>query len=76
MVSGDIFEVERGDGRKVKYIVQKTKQSPTDNVDMAELLSSVVPGKQGLNLITCGGKFNSKTGHYESRDIVFAIQVG
>ncbi len=75
LVSGDIIEVERGDGKVVKYRVEKTAQESADSLNMATLMKSAKPGKQGLNLVTCGGKYDTKTGHYESRDEVFAVQV-
>lgn len=74
LTSGDIIEIERGDGEVVKYKIEKTQSLPTGEIDMTALLSSVKPGKQGLNLITCGGKYDVKSGHYESRDMVFAVQ--
>ena len=75
LVQGDLIEIERGDGKVVQYKVEKTQSLPTDTINMGELLTSVRPGKQGLNLITCGGKYDTKTGHYESRDMVFAVQI-
>ncbi len=75
LVPGDMIEIERGDGRVVTYRVEKTSQSPVATLDMKALLKSVKPGKQGLNIVTCGGKYDAKTGHYESRDQVFAVQV-
>lgn len=75
LVSGDIIEVERGDGRVVKYRVEKTQKVAAGDVNMGALMTSVRPGVQGLNLITCGGKVDTRTGHYEDRDMVFAVQV-
>lgn len=75
LIPGDMIEIERGDGRVVKYRVEKTQKVSADQVDMGSLMTSVKPGIQGLNLITCGGKVDAKTGHYEDRDMVFAVQV-
>ncbi len=75
LVPGDTIQIERGDGRVVTYRVEKTSQAAADTLDMAALMTSVQPGKQGLNIVTCGGKYDAKTGHYESRDQVFAVEV-
>lgn len=70
MKAGDLIRVARSDKRIVTYKVSATStflkaKFPTEkiygNIDHA-----------GLRLITCGGKFNRKTGHYESNVVVFA----
>ncbi len=70
---GDLIKIERGDGKTYSYKVTGTTAYDADNVDMAKLMTSSVPGKAGLNLITCGGKFNSKTNKFEQRIVVFAV---
>jgi len=70
--AGDVIKIERGDGKTYNYKVTSTATYAADNVDMAKLMTSSVPGKAGLNLITCGGKFNPKTNKFEQRVVVFA----
>jgi hypothetical protein len=67
---GDPVWVERQDGRKVRFVVQRLKQVPKTSFPTHE-----VYGFQPhvmLRLITCGGVFNRNTGHYVDNVIVFA----
>jgi hypothetical protein len=68
--AGDQLTVTRADGSAVRFVVQHTRrydkqQFPTDEVYYPTLRST-------LRLITCGGRFDSTTGHYRSNIIVFA----
>jgi LPXTG-site transpeptidase (sortase) family protein len=72
---GDIIEIERGDGRLVHYKVARTQQVDAKGLDMRQLMTSEQPGKQGLNLITCAGKFSAKTQTFDQRAVVFSVQV-
>jgi LPXTG-site transpeptidase (sortase) family protein len=74
LAAGDTIEVTRGDNQIFKYTVVNTETVSADSVDVGKLLTSIKPGKAGLNLITCGGKFNAKTQHYEDRTIVYAVE--
>ena len=74
LAAGDTIEVTRGDNQIFKYTVVNTETISADSVDVGKLLTSMKPGKPALNLITCGGKFNAKTQHYEDRTIVYAVQ--
>lgn len=71
---GDGIEIEMGDGRKLSYSVVGNESTPYDKVDMAKAMRSAQNGKNGLNLITCGGKYNKSTHMYEERTIVYAVQ--
>ena len=75
LTAGSLIKVEMGDGRVISYRVVKTKQYTLSTIDMAEALSTAEPGKRGLNLMTCAGKVNMKTAEYESRLVVFAVEV-
>jgi hypothetical protein len=57
------------------YEVRKVQNYDADKLDMGITLNSIEPGKAGLNLITCGGKFNKATQQYEQRTVVFAVQI-
>lgn len=73
--AGDVIEIERGDGQKFSYAVVKSVTSAVSDTDMAAALISATPGKAGLNLITCTGKYNATTGQYDQRVTVFAEQI-
>ena len=70
---GAKIDVQRQDGSTVAFAVTA----------MASYLKSQFPTEKvygntnfaGLRLITCGGKFDSKTGHYLSNIVVFAKAV-
>ncbi len=71
---GDDIEIEMGDGRKFYYSVANLDRFPYQNTDMAKAMKSAEDGKNGLNLITCGGKYNRSTKTYEERIVVYAVQ--
>ncbi len=71
--ANDDIAVERGDGVMTSYRVITVEQTPADQVDMNRLLRPM-EGKQGLNLITCGGAYDKKTGLYSDRVLVFATR--
>ncbi|MBC7581837.1 sortase [Aeromicrobium sp.] len=72
LVAGDSIEIERGDGKKLEYTVVKSVTYPVDAVDMNALSRPIDATKSGLNLITCGGKYDSKKGEFSQRIGVFA----
>jgi LPXTG-site transpeptidase (sortase) family protein len=74
LTPGDIVDIERGDGKVIQYKVEKTEQVLAQGFDMGRALTSVRPGKQGLNIVTCTGSYGND-GHYEDRLIVYAVQV-
>ena len=71
---GDKIDIERGDGRKFTYSVTGTEIFDNDKVNMNKVVTSSVPGKPGLNLMTCAGRFNVRTNQFEQRIVVYAIQ--
>lgn len=72
LVPGDSITVERGDGQVFTYKVVKSQSYSKDAVDMAAAITPVVPGQQGLNIITCNGSLKGTS--YEERLIVFATR--
>lgn len=70
---GDKIKIERGDGKVFTYNVVKNQVYDKDEVDMGAALNSAIPGKPGLNLMTCEGRYRAETG-YEKRLVVFAVQ--
>ncbi len=75
LVAGDTIEITRGDNQVFTYKVVKVQNYDASTIDMGMMLSSVQPGLPGLNLITCGGPFDRKSGEYTQRTAVFAVQV-
>jgi sortase (surface protein transpeptidase) len=67
---GDEVTVRRADGSVLRFVVERTEQFdkqrfPTDDVYYPTLTP-------GLRLVTCGGLFDYRSGHYRSNIIVFA----
>jgi LPXTG-site transpeptidase (sortase) family protein len=73
--SGDDLSIERGDGAMYTYSVVRVEQKPLADVDMAKMQRSITPGKEGLNLITCGGEYDDARGSYDDRVLVYAVRV-
>jgi hypothetical protein len=67
---GDQVTVTRADGSKPAFRVTRVAQFPK-----AQFPTKLVYGNidhAGLRLITCGGSFDSQSGHYEDNIVVFA----
>lgn len=73
--AGDTLTIERGDGQRFTYSVAQVRDVPLGEVDMTEMLSSAEKGKEGLNLITCGGTYDSQRQTYDHRILVFAVHI-
>lgn len=71
----DQIEVERGDGQKFNYRVVSSAVTLVDKTDMAKAMLPIVPGEQGLNLITCTGQFNSVNNDYPERLVIYASRI-
>lgn len=72
---GDTIQIERGDRIVLTYSVVIVEQKKIEDVDMNKMMHSVTPGKQGLNLITCGGTYSSQRKTFDERILVYAHQV-
>lgn len=72
--AGDKVKLERGDGQVLSYTVTGTQVYDNDKVDMAKVLTTAVPGKPGLNFMTCTGRFNVRSNSFEQRVVVFSVQ--
>ncbi|MBP7767393.1 class F sortase [Candidatus Saccharibacteria bacterium] len=71
---GDKIMIEMGDKRVISYTVTSTIRTSKEEVDMASALSPVIAGKNGLNLITCAGKYNPEQQSFQDRVIVYTQQ--
>lgn len=74
LVPGDTIQITRGDNTIITYHVVKVQLYDADKLDMGMMLTSAQPGKHALNLITCGGTYDHKSGEYLQRTAVFAVQ--
>ena len=67
---GDQVTVTRADGSKPAFRVTRVAQFPKDQFPTKLVYGNI--DHAGLRLITCGGSFNSQSGHYEDNIVVFA----
>jgi hypothetical protein len=67
----DLVVVNRADGTSVTFRVTNVEQYLKDEFPV-ELVYGPTPGP-ALRLVTCGGKFDRKAGHYRSNTVVFAV---
>lgn len=72
---GDEITIIRGDNSEIRYKVASVTEEPLSGIDMRKVLSSAEPGKEGLNLITCGGKYDQAARTYTNRVIVYSVRV-
>jgi hypothetical protein len=70
---GDEVSVNRGDGSVAVFKVDGVRQYGKDNFPTEVVYGNL--NYAGLRLITCGGTFDPKSGHYESNIIAFASLV-
>ena len=75
LAPGDTVEIERGDNTIFTYKVIKSQSYPYNKVDMNAVMTPVVAGHPGLNLITCNGSVMAGSNEYSQRIIVFTEQV-
>lgn len=74
LANGDEISVTRGDSQVFTYRVVMLETLSSGDVNMNKMLLSAEQGKQGLNIITCAGKYDPKTKTYDQRHIVYAVQ--
>jgi LPXTG-site transpeptidase (sortase) family protein len=68
--AGDQVTVTRADGSRPLFRVTLVRQYQKDSFPTRLVYGNL--DHAGLRLITCGGTFNSKSGHYEDNLVVFA----
>jgi sortase (surface protein transpeptidase) len=69
---GDKITVQRGDGVNFTYTIVHTEIDPLSNFDMGKLLVPYGGASQGLNIITCTGKWIENNTTLDHRLLVFA----
>lgn len=68
---GSKFMLENGKRKVFKYKVEKIETVKAKNVNMEKLLEPYSGKTQGLNLITCGGKYDAQKREYSDRVLVY-----
>jgi hypothetical protein len=71
---GDQVMVTRADGRRPVFRVTQVAHYLKEQFPTGLVYGNI--GYAGLRLITCGGTFNTQTGHYEENLVVYADLVG
>ena len=71
--AGDTITVYGSDGSAVAYTVTQLRQVGKIDAPMADVFDT--SGAPRLSVVTCGGAFNSQTGHYLDNVIVTATAV-
>lgn len=74
LAAGDQIEVTLADGVVVRFAVSTVAQYTKAQFPDQEVYAS--HGYSGLQLVTCGGTFDSQTGHYLSNIVVYTTLVG
>lgn len=66
---GDIVQVQRQDNTVASFQVTDIEQFQQDNFPSQSVYGNL--SYAGIRLITCGGTFNTATGHYDMNTVVF-----
>ncbi len=75
---GETITVERGDGKTYTYEVRENQSMPLEEVNktgMRMMMESAEEGKEGLNLITCDGKWVPKYRQFDRRIMLRAVLI-
>ena len=75
MKKDDQLQVEKGDGTMLTYRVTHTETVPLDQIDMKKVLRPYGSASQGLNIMTCTGKWIEDKKTYDQRVIVYTEQI-
>ena len=77
LTSGDIIQVERGDGEMFRYAVVENKEVPLadSNAYMTTAARSPEPGKESVTLISCTGEWSQQQDTYLSRQFTRAVLI-
>lgn len=77
LAAGDIVTIERGDGKFFQYSVVENEEVPLSEADtkMNKMMTTAVPGREGLSIITCTGDWSQVQQTYLSRQFLRAVLV-
>jgi sortase (surface protein transpeptidase) len=70
LAKGDQIDVTLADGITANFVVDGLQKASKDDFPTQQVYGKI--GYPGLRLITCGGSFDSATGHYDDNIIVYA----
>jgi len=66
--------ITMGDDSTYTYTVRSTSIQSKDTINVNNLIKSIDPNKQGLNLVTCTGTYLPKEETFNNRFIVYAVR--
>lgn len=69
LTRGDRVEIERGDGSRAVFVVDRVALYDRDRLPAARVYRA--GGRPGLNLLTCGGRFDRAQRRYTGNVVVF-----
>lgn len=77
LVAGDEIIIERGDGKFFRYTVVENYPVELAQADkeMNKMLTTAIPGREGLSIITCTGDWSQVQQTYLSRQFLRAVLV-
>jgi len=70
LTAADTVSIERADGTTAEFVVDAVRSYPKSRFPTAEVYGDT--GGAELRLITCGGPFDRRSGHYKDNIVVFA----
>jgi LPXTG-site transpeptidase (sortase) family protein len=73
--NGNTVSIERGDGEVLQYKVVHVETVSKDVVDMSKVLRTYNHATEGLNMMTCTGKWIESEKTYDKRVIVYTERV-
>lgn len=73
--TGDVVEVERGDGAVFRYKVVRTQKYSRHDTDMTAAVTPVDSSRPGLNIISCTGALEKNDNTYSERLLVQTVLI-
>ncbi|MBI3889436.1 class F sortase [Candidatus Saccharibacteria bacterium] len=76
LTQGSEIIVERGDGKKITYVVETNATmslKEANTTGMKDMMQSIEPSKEGLSLITCAGNWVPRDKIFDKRVMVRAV---
>ena len=75
ITTGNEITITMSDGEIFRYRVMLTETVALENVNMMKAMSAYGGEREGLNLMTCAGQYDSARGTYDHRLIVYAVRI-